>query len=96
MITGAAVLQEILSTAEELICEVIIATLPEIMPDKIRSLLESVGFQPANSNDLPKAWKEAVVDLRADRSFLMMKQLRDTRQVSIPTGKSERATRLMT
>jgi dephospho-CoA kinase len=95
-IAGPAVLHEIEHTANELICEVLFATLSETTPRQVRLLLEDAGYGKVAAEALPKAWQKAVLDLQTNSSILMMKQLRDTRVLSTSADEHESITRLMT
>ncbi len=81
--TGKAVLQEVEQTANELACEVIIAFPLDNGPEEVRQLLKENGFAHVDPETLPKAWNEAVIESKPDKSSVMCKQLRDTRGINI-------------
>jgi len=76
---GAAVLADILESAEGLICEAIMAFLPRETPEPIRELFSADGYQLADKEQLPRAWQTAAEESQPDSSFIMLKVLRDAR-----------------
>ena len=87
-VTGAAVLQEIESTANELTCEVILVAMPgDDGSAEIRELLTSRGFRKVVTESLPRVWQAAVKDALQPAATVMMRVLRDTRQVRVRTAK---------
>ncbi len=86
-VTGAAVLQEIELTANELICEVILAMLGDDGSAEMRELLISRGFSYVVPESLPRVWQAAVRDALQPAATVLMKVLRDTRQVRVRTIK---------
>lgn len=84
-VTGAAVFQEIEVTANELTCEVILALPDENGPPEIRRLLAEQGFSYVVPATLPRVWREAVADALPRSTTVMMKVLRDTREVHVRT-----------
>ena len=78
--TGQAVLQEIIDTANQLICECILAFPTQDGPAAIRQLFdeEFVEIQPER---LPAVWKAAADESQPENSYLMLKILRDTRDL---------------
>ncbi len=81
--TGAAVLWEIEHTANELICEAILAFPSVDDPEEVNQLLLENGFAFIDSDSLPEAWQSAVAEVRPVGSSLMLKQLRDIRKITI-------------
>jgi dephospho-CoA kinase len=86
-ITGAAILQEIEVTANELICEVIIALPGDLSPAGTRQLLLERGFRRVDPGTLPPPWRSRIDDDLQPDATVMLKVLRDTRQVRIRTLK---------
>ena len=86
-VTGAAGLQEIETTANELICEVILAMPGDDEPAEMRELLINRGFKHVVADSLPRVWQAAVKDVRHPAPTVMMRVLRDTRQVRVRTIK---------
>jgi hypothetical protein len=80
---GGALLNEIERTANELICEVILAFPRGKDPDEIHHLLINWGFTYVDPTSLPQNWQAAVSELGSEDSLVMVKILRDTRQTSI-------------
>jgi len=85
--TGAAILREIEITANELICEVIIAVPGELSPAGAGQLLRDRGFSRVDPETLPQAWRAAVRGNGQSKTTVMLKILRDTRQVRVRTLK---------
>lgn len=82
-VTGAAILKEIEATANELICEAIIAVPGKLAPAGTRQLMQDRGFQRVDPETLPRPWRLAVEsDLSSDMT-VMLKVLRDARQVRV-------------
>jgi N-acetylglutamate synthase-like GNAT family acetyltransferase len=86
-VTGAAILREIEITANELICEVIIALPGELAPAGTRRLLRDRGFVHVDPATLPQPWRAALEDPQGSNAAVMLKILRDTRQVRVRTLK---------
>jgi dephospho-CoA kinase len=79
--TGAAILQEIEATANELICEVILAFPPTNIPAEISWLFAELGYVNVQLDSLPNAWQSAVDEFQPYDTLILMKILRDTRAV---------------
>jgi dephospho-CoA kinase len=86
-VTGAALLHEIELTANELTCEVILAMPGNDGSAEIRELLISRGFNYVVTESLPRVWQAAVKDALQPAATVMMRVLRDTRQVRVRTVK---------
>jgi len=80
---GGAVLREIERTANELICEVIMAFPQGKDPDEIHHLLINWGFNYVDPRSLPHNWQTAAAELGSEDSLVMIKILRNTRQTNI-------------
>jgi dephospho-CoA kinase len=78
-VTGAAVLEEIIDTARQLLCEVILAFPPVDGPPELVQLYGRYGFMPASAEMLPPGWQQAVTESQPSGSELMVRQLRDVR-----------------
>ena len=74
--TGAAVLDEILSTARGLLCEVVLAFVRPDAPRDVLTLFRERDFAPVDSATLPRAWQRAARSGPADCQ-LWSKTLRD-------------------
>lgn len=81
--TGAAILREIEKTANELLCEVILAFPMEDDPEEIHRLLESTGFEYVDPRSIPNMWREAVAEHSSNTDWIMLKQLLATREVRL-------------
>jgi dephospho-CoA kinase len=86
-ITGAAILREIEITANELICEVIIVLPGDLTPAGAGQLLRDSGFSRVDPETLPQAWRAAMRSNGQSATAVMLKILRDTRQVRVRTLK---------
>ncbi|MGD2077606.1 MAG: hypothetical protein PVH18_04455, partial [Chloroflexota bacterium] len=86
-VTGAAILHEIELTANELICEVIIALPGDLSAVGARQLLLDRGFRLVDPKTLPQAWRSALESDEQEDTAVMLKVLRDTRQVRVRTLK---------
>lgn len=80
-VTGEAVLEEIESTAETLLCEVILACRPQNETKEIQSLFEEKDFVLTDPNRLPKVWKTAISNSNTAPRSLWMKVLQTSRKV---------------
>ncbi len=80
---GGAVLREIERTANELICEVIMAFPQGKDPDEIHQLLIKWDFNYVDPKSLPHNWQAAASELGSEDSLVMVKILRNTRQTNI-------------
>ena len=80
-VTGEAVLEEIESTAETLLCEVILAVRSTKETKEVRSLFEEREFEIADPSSLPKAWKSAVSGSGSTPHSVWMKVLPSDRDV---------------
>jgi dephospho-CoA kinase len=82
-VTGAAILREIEITANELICEAIIALLGQLAPDGTGQLLRDRGFSRVDPETLPQAWRASAEGNGHSNTKVMLKILRNTRQVRV-------------
>ena len=78
-ITGAAVLEEVESTARSLICEVILALPPRYGAKRISKLFLERGYEVTDIEGLPKPWQDAIAGYKKDNKSILMKVLRSTR-----------------
>ncbi|MCI0399359.1 MAG: hypothetical protein L0322_31095, partial [Chloroflexi bacterium] len=81
-VTGTAALQEIEDTANELICECILAFPPHDVPADVRQLFERRGYVEVDREVLPAVWKTAAEESQPPGTFVLLKKLRDTRITS--------------
>jgi dephospho-CoA kinase len=79
--TGRAVLREIIDTANKLICECILAFPAHDGPPAILRLLEAHDFVEVAPERLPAVWRAAVEESQPVNSAIMLKVLRDTRDL---------------
>jgi dephospho-CoA kinase len=86
-VTGAAILREIEITANELICEVIIALPGQLTPAGAGQLLRDRGFNRVDPETMPQVWQAALENNGQSNTTVMLKILRDTRQVRVRTLK---------
>jgi N-acetylglutamate synthase-like GNAT family acetyltransferase len=82
-VTGAALLREIVMTANELICEVIITQPGEYAPAGSHQLFVDGGFSRVVPESIPPAWRAALEDSWRPDATVMLNVLRDTRQVRV-------------
>lgn len=73
--TGAAVLREIENTANELLCEVILAFSSEDDPEEIRQLFSAGGFEYVDPESLPEKWQETIAGHSLEKKAVLLKQL---------------------
>ncbi len=90
-LTGKAVLREIEHTADELICEVILAYPKADDPLEVHDLFEAEGYEYVDPKTLPEAWLLAVSDTQSDIGIVMIKQLQDLRKTMIRKLKRKQA-----
>lgn len=76
---GPSVLQEVESSAVELICEVVMAFLPHDVPAEIRQLFSNAGYVERERSELHRAWQRGAAELQPEGTFIMAKVLRDVR-----------------
>ena len=81
--TGAAVLREIENTANELLCEVILAFSNEGDPEEIRQLFSAGGFEYVDPDSLPKKWQDAIVGHSRKKNRVLLKQLLTNRDLHL-------------
>jgi dephospho-CoA kinase len=81
--TGAAVLREIENTANELLCEVILAFSNEDDPEEIRQLFSAGGFEYVDPDSLPKKWQDAIVGHSWKKNRVLLKQLLTNRDLHL-------------
>jgi dephospho-CoA kinase len=82
-VTGAAVVREIVMTANELICEVIITLLGEYTPAGTQQILVESGFSRVVPESVPLTWRAAIEESWRPDATMMLNVLRDTRQVRV-------------
>jgi|GEM_PF-587822 dephospho-CoA kinase len=78
-VAGPALLREIEQSAQELICEVILAFLPEDGPDGLYQVFRAAGFQRREITNLPRVWLESIDQGQPAGTLIMAKVLRDVR-----------------
>lgn len=79
-VTGPAVLAEVEKSANELICEIILAFPPADSPSEITMLFADQDYElVTNKDQLKRVWRAAVDESQPDDTFIMLKVLRDAR-----------------
>lgn len=78
-VTVPHLLDEIEASATELICEVVFAFLPYDVPDEIRGVFTTAGYEVMEKAQMRRAWQEVVAEGQPDDTFIMAKVLRDIR-----------------
>lgn len=81
--TGAAVLREIENTANELLCEVILAFSSKEDPEEIRQLFSAGGFEYVDPESLPKKWQGAIASHSWEKNGVLLKQLLPGRDIHL-------------
>jgi len=77
--TFPSVLAEIEKSANQLICEVSLAFLPDDLPEAARQMLENAGYEEMRADKMPRAWQATVREMRPPGTAIMGKVLRDIR-----------------
>ncbi len=80
---GGSLLEEIIQTASELMCELILLFLKNDDPLEYHELYSAWGFKYVNPDSLPQAWKAQMQEEKENGYLLMLKTLRKTRQPNI-------------
>jgi dephospho-CoA kinase len=78
-VVGPPILNDIQEAADNLICEALMAFLPHDTADPIRQLFSDNGYNLADREQLPRAWKMAAEESQPDGAYIMLKILRDSR-----------------
>lgn len=78
-ITTYPVLQEIETTADQLLCECLLAFLSTNTPAEVWQLFEAMGYQERVLERLPRVWKRAAEESQPPHTTLLVKVLRDIR-----------------
>lgn len=78
-ITIPPILAEVEQSAQQLICEIIMAFLPGDTPEAIRELILADGFEPRAKESLRRAWQKAVDELQPAGTEILAKVMRDIR-----------------
>jgi dephospho-CoA kinase len=77
-VVGAAILEEIEQSADQHICEIVVAFLPPDAPSETRQLLAGRGYRPvADINDLPKVWQMGIAEHQPEGTDFVMRILRE-------------------
>lgn len=77
--TGLAILEEVESSANSHVCEIILAFIPDDAPPEIEQMFDQQAFGPANPTNLPQAWQYAVAESQPEDTHFRLKVLRDRR-----------------
>jgi hypothetical protein len=77
--TAPFVLAEIERTANELICESILAFPPAEGASELLGLLRAAGYEQREADDLPRVWRQAVDESQPAGTDLLVKVLRNVR-----------------
>jgi dephospho-CoA kinase len=77
--TGLAILEEVETSANAHVCEIILAFIADDAPPEIETMFDRQAFGPANPAHLPQVWQRAVDESRPDGTHVRLKVLRDRR-----------------
>lgn len=77
--TGAAIISEIEKSANEHICELIVAFIASGAPAVMRQLFTAQGFEESDRASLPQTWQTAIEESQPEDTVLLVKVLRDDR-----------------
>ncbi|MCA9975910.1 MAG: dephospho-CoA kinase [Anaerolineales bacterium] len=77
--TGLAILEEVETSANAHVCEIILAFIADDAPPEIEQMFDRQAFGPANPVNLPQVWQRAVDESRPDSTHVRLKVLRDRR-----------------
>lgn len=78
-VSTPAVMAEIERTAQELICEAIMAFPPQDAPEAVRQLFAGIGYEPRQKGQLPRVWRSAADESQPENTQLLVKVLRNVR-----------------
>ncbi len=78
-VTTPAVMAEIERTAQELICEAIIAFPAQDAPEPVRQLFAGMGYESRQKSQLPRVWRSAADESQPENTHLLVKVLRNVR-----------------
>ncbi len=78
-VSTPAVMAEIERTAQELICEAIMAFPPQDAPEAVRLLFAGIGYEPRQKAQLPRVWRSAADESQPENTQLLVKVLRNVR-----------------
>lgn len=78
-VSTPAVMAEIERTAQELICEAIMAFPPQDAPEPVRQLFAGIGYEPRQKGQLPRVWRSAADESQPENTQLLVKVLRNVR-----------------
>lgn len=78
-VTTPAVMVEIERTAQELICEAILAFPPQDAPEPVRQMFAAMGFEARQKSQLPRVWRTAADESQPENTQLLVKVLRNVR-----------------
>lgn len=78
-VTGPALLDEIERSAQQLICEVVLAFLPQGGPSEVAQVLKRAGYEQMTPQEMPRAWRLTVDERKSEGSVIMAKVMRDVR-----------------
>lgn len=76
---GPAILEEIERSAQELICEVVLAFLAQDSPPEFAALLQNTGYEQMSLQQMPRAWRLTVEERSSEGGVIMAKVMRDVR-----------------
>jgi dephospho-CoA kinase len=77
--TGLAILEEVETSANAHVCEIILAFIPDDAPPAIKQMFDQQAFGPANPANLPPTWQYAVDESQPEGTHFRLKVLRDRR-----------------
>ena len=77
--TGLAILEEVETSANAHVCEIILAFIADDAPPEIEQMFDRQAFGAANPANLPQVWQQAVDESQPDGTHVRIKVLRDRR-----------------
>ena len=77
--TGLAILEEVETSANAHVCEIILAFIADDAPPEIEQMFDRQAFGAANPANLPQVWQQAVDESQPDETHVRLKVLRDRR-----------------
>jgi N-acetylglutamate synthase-like GNAT family acetyltransferase len=80
LVTGAAVLEDITRSAQMHMGQIIVAFLPKDAPENLFQLFRTAGYDYFEKDQLPANWQLAIDESQPEKSYFMIKILRDVRR----------------
>lgn len=79
-ITGAAVLEEINQSANQHVCQIVVAFLSNDAPPQLHQLFAAKGYTPLPWDELAANWQAAIQESQPENTTYVLKILRDIRK----------------